>query len=71
MDLLAKFNEEAFAILQSCGLRITPPGADHDVPYLSDPPPPTTEELSARVRAKRGALLAATDYLMMPDCGDA
>lgn len=30
-------------------------------------PEPTTEELAARVRAKRDALIAATDYLMASD----
>ena len=30
-------------------------------------PEPTTEELAAQVRAKRDALLAETDFLMMPD----
>lgn len=30
-------------------------------------PEPTTEEISAQVRAKRDALLAETDFLMMPD----
>lgn len=30
-------------------------------------PEPTTEEIAAQVRAKRDALLAETDFLMMPD----
>lgn len=30
-------------------------------------PDPTTEEIAAQVRAKRDALLAETDFLMMPD----
>ena len=30
-------------------------------------PEPTTEEIAAQVRAKRDALLAETDLLMMPD----
>lgn len=30
-------------------------------------PEPTTEEIAAQVRARRDALLAETDFLMMPD----
>lgn len=30
-------------------------------------PEPTTEKIAAQVRAKRDALLAETDFLMMPD----
>lgn len=30
-------------------------------------PEPTTEEIAAQVRAKRDALIAKTDFLMMPD----
>lgn len=30
-------------------------------------PEPTTEEIAAQVRAKRDALLAETDFMMMPD----
>lgn len=37
------------------------------LPVAIDPPAPSTEVLAAQVRARRDALIAATDYLVMPD----
>lgn len=42
--------------------------ADADgFPVATDPPAPGAEVLAAQVRARRDALIAATDYLVMPD----
>lgn len=38
-----------------------------DAYEIQEPPEPTEEEKATRIRAKRDALLAATDYLLMPD----
>lgn len=50
---------------QSVG-KVINSGAD-GVPYLSDPSPPTSDQLSTSARLKRDKLIAATDYLVMPD----
>lgn len=34
---------------------------------LSAPPPPTIEQLAEIARSKRNALIAETDYLLLPD----
>lgn len=42
--------------------------ADQDgLPIAIDPPAPGAEVLAAQARARRDALIAATDYLVMPD----
>ncbi|WP_018609758.1 tail fiber assembly protein [Uliginosibacterium gangwonense] len=42
--------------------------ADQDgLPIAIDPPAPALDVLAAHARAQRDALIAATDYLLMPD----
>lgn len=50
---------------QSAGKVIN--SGDDSVPYLSDPLPPTSAQLSTSARLKRDKLIASTDYLVMPD----
>ena len=50
---------------QSAGLRIE--ADDHGHPVLRDTPVPAGEQLADAARARRDALITATDYLLMPD----
>ena len=40
---------------------------DDGTPELVDPPPPSADELAARLRARRNAALAATDWVALRD----
>lgn len=42
-----------------------------DLPELQDPAPPSADQLAAEVRARRDALLAASDWSQVRDVADA
>jgi hypothetical protein len=52
---------------QANGKRIMPPDAEHSLPWLAEPEPPAAEELAAAARARRDALLAASDWTQLQD----
>lgn len=66
-DAVEITNDEHAALLagQAEGKRIVP-GPD-GVPELRDPEPPTQGEIAASARARRAALLAASDWTQLPD----
>ncbi|WP_281660513.1 tail fiber assembly protein [Microvirgula aerodenitrificans] len=66
-DAVEITRDEHAALLagQSTGQRIE--ADEHGHPVLRDTPVPGDEQLADAVRARRDALITATDYLLMPD----
>lgn len=55
---LFPYNKQKFAVGNTVTMKVY---------QIVEIPAPTTEEIAAQVRAKRDALIAETDYLMMSD----
>lgn len=66
-DAVEITRDEHAALLagQSAGQRIE--ADEHGHPMLRDVPVPAGEQLADAARARRDALITATDYLLMPD----
>ena len=66
-DAIEITHDEHAALLagQSAGQRIE--ADEHGHPVLCDAPAPDDDALADAARARRDALITATDYLLMPD----
>ena len=66
-DAVEVTHDEHAALLagQSAGQRIE--ADEHGRPVLRDAPAPDNDALADAARARRDALITATDYLLMPD----
>ncbi|WP_315383460.1 tail fiber assembly protein [Microvirgula aerodenitrificans] len=66
-DAVEITRDEHAALLagQSAGQRIE--ADEHGRPVLRDTPAPSNDALADAARARRDALITATDYLLMPD----